>query len=226
MSAIRSWIRAGIWLIPVYGVLTLYATWTHQPDPATQFRDWSEYVTTTNFLVGHILGSVVGTTLGLLGAVALGLFLADTRRSKAALAGLAATALGSGAVIATFGVAISAQPALGNAYLGGLAAAENLYDSVYGPATLAVAIAGVVLFSLGPILLGWAMVSSGRLPRWSGIAYGLSGPLIGIFGLVIGEAQTVGSVLLIGAGVVIARRVGEGAPAAPVTAGRVVQTGA
>lgn len=223
MSAIRSWIRAGIWLIPVYGGLTLYATWTHQPDPETQFREWSEYVTTTNFLVGHILGSVVGTTLGLLGAVALGLFLADTARSKAALAGLTATVLGSGAVIATFGAAISAQPALGNAFLGGMGAAEDLYASVYGPATLAVAITGVVLFSLGPILLGWAMVSSARLPRWCGIAYGFSGPLIGMFGLVIGQAQTVGSVLLIGAGVVIARRVGEGASAAPAAAGVMVQ---
>ena len=121
---------------------------------------------------------------------------------------MVAAVLGSGGVIAVFGVAVSTQPALGNAYLGGLAEAQDLYDAVYGPVTLGLAIVSVALFSVGPILLGSAIYGSGKLPKWTGVAYGLSGPLIGILGLIVGQAQTLGSVLVVAAGLVVARRVG------------------
>ncbi len=188
-------------------MLTFYATLTHQPDPNTRFRDWSEFVTTGNFLVGHIFGSILGTTLGILGVVSLGLYLADTKRSRVALVGTVATVVGSGGVISVFGVAASTQPALGKAFLGGVGAAQDLYQAVYGPTTLALAGTSVILFSIGSILLGWAIASSGRLPKWSGLAYGLSGPLIGIIGVIMGQAQTLGSILVIAAGLAIAWRI-------------------
>jgi hypothetical protein len=185
----------------------LYATWTHQPDPDTRFKEWSEYVTTGNFLVGHIFGSILGTTLGILGVVSLGLYLADTKRSRMALVGTVAAVVGSGGVVAVFGVAASTQPALGKAFLGGLGAAQGLYQAVYRPTTLALAGTSVMLFSIGPILLGWAIASSGRLPKWTGLAYGASGPLVGIVGLIVGQAQTLGSILVITAGLAIAWRI-------------------
>lgn len=205
---IKSWVRKGIWLLPLYGVFTLYATWTHQPDVENRFGAWSEYVTTANFLISHLIGSIFGTTIGILGVISLGLFLADSRRSRSALLGTVAVVLGSGGVLALFGIAASTQPALGDAYLGGLAEARDLYQAVYGPSTLGLALTSIVLFSLGSILLGTAIFGSGTLPKWTGVAYALSGPLIGIVGLVVGQAQTVGSVLVVLAGFVIARRIG------------------
>lgn len=67
----RTWVRAGLWLLPVYGVLTFLATLTHQPDPQTEFESWSRYVTTGVFLVSHIFGSIFGAAVGILGLAAL-----------------------------------------------------------------------------------------------------------------------------------------------------------
>lgn len=195
----------GLWLLPVYGVLTLLATLTHQPDPATRFESWSRYVTTGTFLVSHIAGSILGTAVGILGIGALAVALAGTRRSGMAAAGLVTGVTGSVLITAVFGVAAAAQPALGRAFLAGDTGAQNLYEDVYGPATLGIAVGGTLLYGLGFVLLGWSAAVSGRFPRWAGVAFALAGPLIGILGVIYGFTQTVGSLLLITAGVVFAR---------------------
>ena len=47
--------------------------------------------------------------------------------------------------------------------------------------------------------------ASEQIPRWAAITYGVSGVFIGILGIPVGVLQTIGSVLLIAAGAVIAR---------------------
>jgi hypothetical protein len=59
--------RLGVLAIPVYGLLVFLSTLSHQPDYQTDFRAYAEYVTTTTFLVSHLLGSILGTTIGILG---------------------------------------------------------------------------------------------------------------------------------------------------------------
>jgi hypothetical protein len=207
VDRVKSWARAGVWLLVVFGVLTLYATLTHQPDPETRFEAWSKYVTTDVFLISHIFGSILGAAVAVLGMAAVTALLAETRRATVALIGFITGVLGNVLLASIFGVAAAAQPALGNAFLAGNATAEDLYSQVYSAPLFGVAGAGVLLFSLGFILLGIASVGSERIPRWAGAAIALGGPLIGVVGLIIGQAQTVGSVLMIAGGFGVARGV-------------------
>jgi hypothetical protein len=115
----HNWLRNWIWLLQVSAVLTLGATLTHQPDPDTQFRAWSEYVTTPRFFISHVVGSILGTSLLILGAFALGTLLASSRRGRAARLGIVATVVGGAGIVAMFGVAAFAQPAIGKAFLAG-----------------------------------------------------------------------------------------------------------
>jgi hypothetical protein len=200
----RTWVRAGLWLLPVYGVLTLLATLTHQPDPQTEFESWSEYVTTDVFLISHIFGSIFGAAVGILGLAALTAYLAGTRRSGLAVAGFTLAVIGSVFIASLFGIAAGAQPALGDAFLAGNATAEDLYSSVYSAPVFGIAGAGVLLFSLGFVLLGIAAAAVETLPRWASAALALAGPLIGIAGFIIGQAQTLGSALMVASGVGIA----------------------
>jgi hypothetical protein len=200
----RTWVRAGLWLLPVYGVLTLLATLTHQPDPQTEFESWSEYVTTDVFLISHIFGSIFGAAVGILGLAALTAYLAGTRRSGLAVAGFTLAVIGSVFIASLFGIAAGAQPALGDAFLAGNATAEDLYSSVYSAPVFGIAGAGVLLFSLGFVLLGIAAAAVETLPRWASAALALAGPLIGIAGFIIGQAQTLGSALMVASGAGIA----------------------
>jgi hypothetical protein len=75
--------RLGVAAIPVYGLLVFLSTLSHQPDYRTDFHAYAEYVTTSGFLISHLLGSILGTTIGLFGVLALGAVLAATLLRKA-----------------------------------------------------------------------------------------------------------------------------------------------
>src|ERR687895_1168855 len=80
----------GVWLLPVYALLLALSTLTHEPDHTEDFEAWSRYVTTDIFVVSHVVASILGSGLGLVGAVcAMVLML----RGPAARAALVATAL-------------------------------------------------------------------------------------------------------------------------------------
>jgi hypothetical protein len=42
------WVRLGLLLLPIYGVLTFIGTFTHQPDPNTDFEAYARYLSTTS----------------------------------------------------------------------------------------------------------------------------------------------------------------------------------
>jgi hypothetical protein len=190
-------IGIGLAALAAYGLLTFLGTLSHQPDYQTHFRDYAEYVTTTAFLLSHLVASIVGTTLGILGVIALSALLARAA-PRLALAGLVLSVVGLAFILTVIGAAAYAQPAIGDAYLAGQeAAAERINDGVYGTATFAIALPGVLAYSLGAILLGIAIWRASSLPRWAGVLYGASAPLIAIFGLAIGIAQTFGAALLV-----------------------------
>lgn len=204
MEHMKNWIRAGLWLLPVYGVLTLLATLTRQPDPQTEFESWSRYVTTDRFLISHIFGSILGAAIGILGLAALTAYLAGTRRSGLAVAGFTLAVIGNVLIASLFGIAAGAQPALGDAFLTGNATAEELYSSVYAAPVFGIAGAGVLLFSLGFVLLGISAAAVEALPRWAAAGLASAGPLIGVAGFIIGQAQTLGSLTMVASGVGIA----------------------
>jgi hypothetical protein len=167
------WSRAAIWCLPVYGALTLAATVSQQPDPATQFRAWSEYVTTSWFYSSHLGASLIGLALGTLGVVGLGVVLAGGRRPRAALTAVALHVLGAAFVLGLFGVAAFVQPAVGAAFLGGEAAAQGWYDAVVNSArTLVPAGAGLLVFSAASVVMAWSL--AGHPARGHRVCRGLA----------------------------------------------------
>lgn len=205
MTNVYRWARIAIWGLPAYALLTLIATISHQPDPVTRFDAWSRYVTTNWFLVSHIFGSIGGVAVGIVGTVGLLVLLAGTPAARTAAWGALMTIFGSCLTLALFGVAAFAQPVIGRVHLAGFQGAAGLYLATYGTPTVLVALAGVLLMSAGPVLLGIAIVRARTLPRWTGVLYALSGPLIGFLGLLVGAAQPIGSILLLASAVNIAR---------------------
>jgi hypothetical protein len=194
-----------VWLLPVFGALTFWATLTHQPDPTTELASWARFVSTDEFLAKHLAGSILGLALNTLGVAALaGAVLATGRRVPAAVWGFTLTVLGAAGLIAGFGVAAFAQPAIGSLEIHGFAGARDVYDDVYGVPTFVTLIGGAVLFSAASILLARAAAAIDGVPRWARMAYGSSGPLIGLLGVAFGPLQTLGSLAAVAGGLGIA----------------------
>lgn len=196
-SSSSQWIRIGLLTLPIYGVLTFLSTLTHQPDSTSDFPAYAEYITTTRFLISHLIGSIGATALAFLGIFALFALLVRTRSESLAVAGLVLSVIGNALILTLFGVAAFAAPAIGDAYLAGVTAAQDIDDSTYGTALMIVALIGTLSYSIGAIVFGVAMRRSAFAPRWVAILYGFSGPLISLVGLMIGVAQTAGSIALI-----------------------------
>ncbi|MBN9492599.1 hypothetical protein J0H33_04540 [bacterium] len=205
MSQPRPAALVGIWGLPIYAIATLLATLTHQPDYRQDFRSYAEYITTDQFIVGHLAGSIVGTTVGLLGTIALYSLIARGRSARPALVGLVCSVSGICLIMTLFGAAAYAQPALGNAYLDGELAAVAINDDLYGTRTTLMGVAGVLLYAVGAVAFGVAIRREGLGPRWVGPAFAVSIILIAVIGLAIGTAQTVGASLLIVTSLVIVR---------------------
>ncbi len=101
---------------------------------------------------------------------------------------------------------------MGEAFLAGNSSAQDIYTQVYSGPIFAVAGVGLLLFSIGFVLMGLAASSDDRIPRWAAASLAIAGPLIGIAGFIVGPAQTVGSVLMAAGGGAIARAVAESRP--------------
>src|SRR5919106_4558672 len=193
MENLERWAWRLTWLLPLWGAVTVPATVTQQPDARTDFAAYADYVTTTRFLVGHLVGSIAGTVLGILGIVGLTVILARTRVARSALTAATVAIVGCGLLLPVFGVAAFAQPAIGNAAHAGLAGAEQIDTDVYGTLTLTVGFVAALAFAIGLAWLGIAVARSDYLPRWSGWLLVLAGPFIGIFGILIELLQPIGA---------------------------------
>ena len=109
MAAIEMYARRGVWALPIWGVLLFYGTFTHQPPYQTEFEAWSRYVTTTEFRVSHLVASILGAAIGIIGFIALSVALSP-RAPRLATWALVTGVLGNTLTTAIFGVAAFAQP--------------------------------------------------------------------------------------------------------------------
>ena len=198
--------RAGLWLLPIYGVLLALSTLTQQPDYRTDFRAYAEYITTDRFLASHLAASIAGAALGLLGIIALLAFLVRGRAVTAAIVGTALTVVGNVGNIALFGVAAFAQPAIGRAYLDGAQGIPELNDDVYGTPLFATAGVSILCFVAGAILIGVAIARSRGPLRWAGIGYAASLALFPILFFTFAAAAPVAAALFAAVAVVVAVR--------------------
>ena len=213
------WVRLGLLLLPIYGVLTFIGTFTHQPDPNTDFEAYARYLSTTSYLVQHLVCSIFGLILGILGAIALGIYLADGRSGRLALFAMVASVAGSGFVLTIFGFSTIISPVIGQLYLAGHRGVIAVNEAIFSSAAFGIlAVPGLLLSTASTILFGIAIWHSGTLPKWAGVLYAPTGFLISIVGLQIGQAQTLGTALLIAATVWICWSVLHQAPSTPTVA--------
>ena len=191
LGAVARWM---LWGLPIWGFLLLLSVTTSQPDPQSQFGEFAEYVTTSQFLRSHLINSILGAAIGSIGFVGLMLHLSGGRAAGRALAATIAMVSGNTLTAAVFGAAAFAQPALGRAFLEGNGDALALYNDVYAAPLFGTALLGLLLFITGGILAGLAVAASRQLPRWAGWLIAVSIPLFAVGSITAGVLAQVGAV--------------------------------
>jgi hypothetical protein len=181
------WIRVGLFALPVYGLLTAYATLEPQPDQVRDPDGWARFVSSTSYLVGHVVGNVIGTALVIFGTFALGAFLATSRAPRLALWGMVLAVAGH--ILFTVPGAIStfATPAIGTAYLAGN---RDVMALEFPPVMTAIVALGLLLAVIGNTILGVAIWRSGTLPRWAGVIWIVGTLIFYVLGAALGMATT------------------------------------
>ena len=161
-----NWIRAGLLALPISGLLTMWSTLIPQPNPSTEFEAWSHFVTTTDYLISHLLGSNLGIILLIFGVIALGAYLTRGRSGRFGLVAMviiiAANAL---ALMSAGGWSTFAAPAIGRAYLAGI---EDAMRIDVGIDYVVIFMLVIALSFIGNVLLGIAIWRSRIIPKWAG----------------------------------------------------------
>ncbi|MHA7223998.1 hypothetical protein ACX80S_17035 [Arthrobacter sp. RHLT1-20] len=217
---IGRWIRAGLWTIPLAGLVTAWATLELQPDQERDPDAWARFVSSDSYQFSHLFGGTVGAILAIFGVFALGCCLANTRVGRLALAAMVITVAGTALLLVPAVISTFALPAIGKAYLGGNGDVMRLEF----PAAMSASILlGLLLAFLGNVLLGIAVWGSHTLPRWAGVVWVAGAVLFYVLGVVLGQAttgsslptQTAGALLMAAAGGWIAWRVARQGAQAP-----------
>ena len=190
-----NWIRAGLLALPVYGVLTIWATLDPQPNFNTNPEAWSRFVTTDRYVITHIFGSTLGLILAIFGTFALGAYLATSRAGRLGLVAMVITVLGSTLNLTIGGYSTFASPEQGQMNLQGIKGyldmppilAQSAFTLTFG--------LGILLVLVGNVLLGVAVWRSGVLPKWAGAIWAASALLFYVLGAVLGMLTTGGSLL-------------------------------
>ena len=184
-----SWIRAGLLGLPLYGLLTLWASREPQPDPDTEYEAWARFVTTDEYVLTHVLGTGLGVILVIFGTFALGAHLAGTRAARSGLVGMVLAVFGQSIFLFFGGVSAFGSPMEGQAYLAGMNLGE-LPQSTAGNVQNLVLLLAILLCLVGNVLLGIAVWRSGSLPRWAGALWIVAALLMYPFGIVLGALTT------------------------------------
>jgi hypothetical protein len=161
-------------------------------------------VTTTSFLLSHLINSITGAAIGSIGVVALLLYLQDSKVAGRVIIGMIAMIISNTVVSSIFGAAAFAQTAMGRLFIAGQQDALNFYNEIYNGTLFGTAAIALLLFMLGGVLMGNAITTSGSFPRWTGwvIAISMVGFVLSTFLLDIG--QSIFSALLFFAAVTVA----------------------
>ena len=203
-NRVRSFARGAVWALPVWAAMLFLGTLTHQPDPQTDMVGFAAYVTTTVFLLSHLVNSIAGAAIGSIGVIALMLYLQDSKVVGRTITGMVMTVTGNTLTASVFGAAAFAQTAIGNAFLAGKENALDYYNLVYSAPLFVTVIVGLLLFMTGNAFVGSAIASSGRFPRWAGWVYAITAIGFVLSNFTIPVGQTPMSALLFLTTVVVA----------------------
>jgi hypothetical protein len=212
-TSTTNWIRAGLLALPLYGLLTFATTFDAQPDQVKHPEEWARYVSSTSYLVTHMLAATGGTILAIFGVFALGAYLATGRSGRLGLAAMVTAATGHALLMVPSVISTFATPAIAEAYLAGM---EGVIKGVeFHPAMTIIYLLGLSLAFVGNVLLGVAVWRSETLPRLAGAMWTAAAVLMYPMGLVyeatIGPASTpptvvAGAALMVAGGGWIALR--------------------
>ncbi len=205
-NRVRSFVRVAIWALPVWAAMLFVSTLTHQPDPQTNIAGFASYVTTTGFLLSHLVNSIAGAAIASIGVIGLMLYLQDTKAVGKAITGMVLTVTGNTLTSSVFGAAAFAQTAIGNAFLAGKDNALDYYNLVYSAPLFGTVIVALLLFMTGNGFVGSAITSSGRFPRWTGWVYAITAIGFVLSNFTIPVGQTPMSAMLFMTATVVAWR--------------------
>ena len=178
------WIGIGLLGLPLYGVLTFWSSLEPQPDPDTQFEAWSHFVTTNHYVLGHLLGSILGLIFLIFGTVALGAYLTRSRAGHLGLVAMVLTVFDSALSLTVGGVSTFSAPKEGQAYLAGIEEYDKLPTIFADNVFIATSLVFIVLGFVGNVLLGVAVWRSGTLPKWAGALWIAGTILMYLLGIV------------------------------------------
>jgi hypothetical protein len=199
-----NWIRIGLLALPISGLLTIWSTLIPQPNPTTEFQAWSRFVTTTEYLISHLLGTDLGIILLIFGVIALGAYLAKEggRSGRLGLLAMVITiAANTLGLMSAGGWSTFAAPAIGRAYLSGI---EDAMLIDVGLDYIVIFMLVIVLAFIGNLLLGIAIWRSRTLPKWAGAIWIAWAVLFYVAGVLSGflftssslPTQPIGSLLM------------------------------
>jgi hypothetical protein len=197
-----NWIRIGLLALPISGLLTAWATLTPQPNPSTEFEAWSRFVSTTEYMISHLLGTMLGIILMILGVIALGAYLAKGGRSgRLGLVAMVITVAANTLALPITGWSAFAAPAIGRAYIAGI---EDAMRIDVGTDFIVIFMLTIVLAFVGNVLLGIAIWRSRTLPKWAGAIWIVWAVMFYLAGILYGflftgsspPTQPVGSLLM------------------------------
>ena len=180
MDAARSnRVRLGVLAFPISGIIAavsaLFPGIGINPavNPAG-FAQAANYVGLAN-LVG-----IVSLIFLMFGFIALQTFLERSSVDRWAFAGMLISMIGLGLFLPFFGVIAFAGPVAGRFYLNGQVQSVSIISEATGitnPAALVFGGVSVLSSVLGSMFFSVAVWRSGKLPKWSGVAYVISAPL-------------------------------------------------
>ena len=113
------WIGIGLLGLPLYGALFFWSSFEGQPDPDTQLRSWSRFVTTDYYVISHLLSNILGSIFLIFAVFALGAYLPASRAGSMGLVAMFLTVLGSALYLPLQRIATFAVPKEGQAVLAG-----------------------------------------------------------------------------------------------------------
>ncbi len=127
-NSATNWIRVGLLALPLYGLLSAWSSLSSQPDQVKEPEAWARYVSTTSYLISHLIGSTGGTILAIFGTFALGAYLTRSRAGRMGLWAMVTTVFGSALFLPGMGISTFAAPKQGQAYLAGIEEFAKLPD--------------------------------------------------------------------------------------------------
>jgi hypothetical protein len=199
-------VRVGILTFPISGLIASAAALV----PGIGINpvvDPAGFAQAANFVgLANLIG-IVSLVFLLYGFQALHSFLERYSIDRWAFLGMILSVIGVGFYLPFLGIIAFAAPVAGRFYLGGQVQSVTIISeavSISNPAVFAFGGVSVLASILGSILFSIAIWRSGKLPKWSAVAYAISAPL-NWTPHYIPSLWLLGGILLFGAGIGIAR---------------------